>query len=196
MTPLQIALGRPPLPRWASSGDDETADHVERMSRTCALIASGLGWDSQACRTLQAASALHDVGKIGVPRAVLRKPGKLTPEERALVETHAQIGHDILAGSGDPMLETAAIIALTHHERFDGTGYPNGLRGEEIPLIGRIAAVADVFDALTHDRVYRAALSVSDALEIMHDGRGSHFDGEILDVFEAVRPREAERSSV
>lgn len=177
------------LSRLARAGrfrDEETAAHVERMSRSCALIARALGWDAEACQNLRAASAMHDIGKVGVPDEVLRKPGALAPEERALIETHAQVGHDILAGSGEPVLDLAATVALTHHERFDGDGYPQELRGEAIPLAGRIAAVADVFDALTHDRAHRAALPVSDALEVVRQGSGSQFDPAVVQAFEAV----------
>lgn len=179
------------LERLARAGrfrDEETAEHVERMSRSCALIARQLGWDAAGSSTLRAASAMHDVGKVGVPDSVLRKPGKLTAEERVLVEAHPQIGHDILAGSGDEALELAARVALTHHERFDGSGYPRGLEGEAIPPEGRIAAVADVFDALTHDRIYRAAFSVPEALEMLRDGSGSQFDPQVLTAFEATLP--------
>jgi response regulator RpfG family c-di-GMP phosphodiesterase/DNA-binding CsgD family transcriptional regulator len=179
------------LDRLARAGrfrDEETAEHVERMSRSCALIARGLGWKPEACSQLRAASAMHDIGKVGVPDSVLRKPGKLAPDERLLIEAHAQIGHDILAGSDDEVLDLAATVALTHHERFDGTGYPHQLEGEAIPPPGRVAAVADVFDALTHDRIYRGAFSLSEALEIMRDGRGTHFDPAVLEAFEAVLP--------
>ena len=179
-------LGR--LARAGRFRDEETAEHIERMSRTCALIARSLGWDATACQNLRVASALHDIGKVGVPDEVLRKPGALAPEERALIETHAQVGHDILAGSGDEVLDLAATIALTHHERFDGSGYPQELSGETIPLAGRIAAVADVFDALTHDRVHRAALAAPDAREVLRDGSGTQFDPTVVQAFEAVLP--------
>lgn len=179
------------LERLARAGrfrDEETAEHVERVSRCCAFVARRLGWDAEACADLRAAAALHDIGKIGIPDAVLRKPGKLTPEERACVEEHAQIGHDILTGSDDPVMQLAAMIALTHHERPDGTGYPRRLRGDAIPLPGQIASVADVFDALTHDRVYRAAYPVDKALEILCEGSGSQFDPAVLRALEAVLP--------
>lgn len=179
------------LERLARAGrfhDEETAEHVERVSRSCALIARELGWDTRECAHLRAASAMHDIGKVGVSDAVLLKPGRLTSEERTVVETHAQIGHEILAGSEDPVLELGATIALTHHERVDGDGYPHGLSGDAIPLVGRIAAVADVFDALTHDRVYREAFSTNDALAMLRKERGAHFDPEILDAFKAALP--------
>ena len=176
------------LARAGRYRDDETADHVERMSRSCGLIASRLGFGHAECAELVTASAMHDIGKIGVPDAVLLKPGALTPSERELIERHAEIGSQILAGSSDPVMELAASIALTHHERVDGGGYPNHLRGEQIPLPGRIAAVADVFDALTHDRVYRSAFSADDALAIVRGGRGSQFDERVIDAFDEVLP--------
>jgi putative two-component system response regulator len=184
-------LGEQVLERLARAGrfrDEETAEHVERMSRSCALIARSFGWDPAACAKLRAASAMHDLGKVGVPDAVLRKPGKLNSEERTLIQAHAEIGHHILTGSGDELLEYAATIALTHQERFNGSGYPRGLSGDAIPMAGRIAAVADVFDALTHDRIYRCAFSVPEALKMMRDGSGSEFDPAVLDAFESARP--------
>jgi putative two-component system response regulator len=166
--------------------DEETAEHVERVSRSCALIARSLGWAAADCGELRMASAMHDVGKVGVPDAVLRKPGKLTEHERTLIERHAQIGFEILSGSTDPVLEMAATIAASHHERIDGDGYPHGLAADDIPLVGRITAVADVFDALTHDRVYRPALTTAAALKIMEAGDGTQFDSRIFAAFRAV----------
>lgn len=165
------------------SRDQETGSHIERMGRYCMLMAEKLGWSDEDRELLRIASPLHDVGKIAIPDAVLQKPGALTPEEREIMERHAEIGHQILAGSTSPLLDLAAKIALSHHEHWDGAGYPNGLAGEEIPIEGRIAAIADVFDALTSDRVYRKAMPVERALSIMSEGRGTHFDPELLDVF-------------
>ena len=156
------------LERLARAGrfrDEESAEHVERVSRTCALIARELGWNGPECGGLRLAAAMHDIGKVGVPDAILQKPGTLSPDERRVVEAHTQIGYEILAGSDNPVLELAATVALTHHERFDGKGYPRGLKGKEIPEAGRIAAVADVFDALTNDRAYRSAFSIPEGLE-------------------------------
>ena len=175
------------LGRAVQYHDEETAEHVKRMSRSCALVASELGWGTEACIEMRTASAVHDIGKVGVPDAVLRKPGKLNHEERALIESHAEIGYDILRGSPDPVMALAATIALTHHERFDGTGYPRRLAQHEIPIEGRIAAVADVFDALTHDRVYRRAFSLTDALEVVRKGSGTHFDPAVVAAFENVK---------
>jgi HD-GYP domain-containing protein (c-di-GMP phosphodiesterase class II) len=180
------------LARAGRFRDEETAEHVERMSRTCALIARELGFAPRDCTNLMLASAMHDIGKIGVPDAVLLKPGPLNAEERALIERHPEIGHQILTGSRAPVMQLAATIALTHHERVDGCGYPRGLRGDRIPLPGRIAAVADVFDALTHDRVYRPALSIDGALSVLHEGRGPHFDARVIDALDAVLPKVVE----
>jgi HD-GYP domain-containing protein (c-di-GMP phosphodiesterase class II) len=163
--------------------DQETGDHIERMGRYCSLLASKLGWNDQRCELLRIAAPLHDVGKIAIPDAILLKPGALSPEERVEIERHAEIGHEILAGSDSPLLDLAARIALSHHEHWDGNGYPNGLVGEEIPIEGRMAAIADVFDALTSDRVYRPAMTVERALAIMSEGRGAHFDPTLLDTF-------------
>ena len=169
------------LARATELRSEETGAHIAAMSRLCAALALRLGWPRDRAEALALAGALHDVGKIAIPDEILHKPGALAPHERLIVETHAQIGHDMLAGSGDELLDLAAMIALTHHERMDGTGYPRGLRGEAIPVEGRIAAVADVFEALTSDRSYRSALPLGRALQIMEDGRGAHFDPEVLD---------------
>jgi two-component system, response regulator RpfG len=176
------------LARAGRFRDEETAEHVERMSRTSALIARELRFDARERANLRIASAMHDIGKIGVPDAVLLKPAALNAEERAIIERHPEIGYQILAGSRDPTMRLAATIALTHHERVDGRGYPRRLCGDRIPLSGRIAAVADVFDALTHDRVYRPALSVDGACSLLRDGRGTQFDARVLDAFERVLP--------
>ena len=182
--PVDAVLRR--LARAGRFRDEETAEHVERMARSCGLIARELGWDRPACATLQAAGALHDLGKVGVPDAVLRKPGPLTAGERALVERHPQIGWEILAGPDDEVFRLGANIALTHHERVDGAGYPRGLSGASIPVEGRIATVADVFDALTHDRVYRPAFGPDRALDMLRQDSGTRFDPEILEAFERV----------
>jgi putative two-component system response regulator len=156
------------------------------MSRTCALIARELRFGVRDRANLRIASAMHDIGKIGIPDAVLLKPAALDASERAIIERHPEIGYQILAGPRDPTMRLAATIALTHHERVDGCGYPRGLCGDEIPLAGRIAAVADVFDALTHDRVYRPAMAVDSAVSILRDGRGTQFDACVVDAFERV----------
>jgi cyclic di-GMP phosphodiesterase len=163
--------------------DDETAQHIQRMSRYCALLARKAGEDTERCELIRVASLMHDVGKIGIPDQILLKPAPLTPEERTIMEQHSEIGYRILAGSQSELLRLAAEIAWTHHERVDGSGYPLGIKGNEIPLDGRIAAIADVFDALTSDRVYKKAFPLGRAIEIMREGRGVHFDPKLLDMF-------------
>jgi putative two-component system response regulator len=147
--------------------DEETGEHIGRMAEYTAVIARELGLPSDRVELLRLAAPMHDLGKIGIPDSVLLKPGRLTLEERQTMQLHPEIGHQILANSDSDLLRLGALLALTHHERFDGTGYPRGLAGEQIPVEGRIAAVADVFDALTSDRVYRPALSIEDALELV-----------------------------
>ncbi|MGH2736444.1 MAG: response regulator [Actinomycetota bacterium] len=163
--------------------DDETARHIQRMSLCCELLGQRIGIDVERCELIRVASQMHDVGKIGIPDSILLKPGPLTPEERAIMERHAEIGHRILAGSSSDLLQLAATIAWTHHEKIDGTGYPRGLKGDEIPLEGRIAAICDVFDALTSNRIYKRAFPVGKAIDTMREAEGSHFDPEMLDVF-------------
>jgi excisionase family DNA binding protein len=158
----------------------EIGSHLQRVSRYCSLLADRLGLDAEVIRT---ASRLHDVGMAGVPRSITGKPGPLTPAERRELEAHAALGHVMLAGSGDKLLDTAAEIALTHHERFDGAGYPRGLTAGEIPVSGRITAVADAFDALTTDRVYRPGASVEQAMEMLQAERERHFDPRVVHVF-------------
>lgn len=170
----------------AEQRDGATGRHIERMSETCERIARELGLDDAYCESIRLASPLHDVGKIAVPDQVLLKPGPLDDDERAVIERHAEIGYRMLHGSGSELLELAASIALTHHERFDGRGYPQRLAGADIPLEGRIAAVADVYDALTADRVYRPAFGRDRAIGLLREGRGTQFDPVVLDAFLAA----------
>jgi putative two-component system response regulator len=170
------------LSRAVELRDAETGGHIERIGENTALLGARLGLDRDTVNLLRAASPMHDVGKIGIPDEILLKPGKLTAAEREVMERHATIGWQILSGSDSDLLNLAASIAFTHHERFDGSGYPHGTRGDQIPIEGRLVAVADVFDALTHDRVYRPAYGLEEAVEIMRLGRGSHFDPDVLDV--------------
>ena len=163
--------------------DDETGTHIQRMSRYCGLLAHKVTGDAERAELLQLASVMHDVGKIGIADQILLKPGKLTADEFDTMKEHAALGHRILAGGNSELLQVAATVALTHHEKLDGSGYPHGLVGDDIPLEGRIAAIADVFDALTTNRVYRKAYTLGESLEIMRQGRGTHFDPELLDVF-------------
>ena len=160
--------------------DGKTGRHSDRVSRYSCLIARTLGLDHQLTEQIEIAARLHDVGKIGVPDRILRKPGPLSAHERKIMERHTEIGRSVLAGSGDELLELAAKIAWSHHERLDGRGYPRGLRGESIAQEARIVAVADVFDALTHDRPYRSAHSLDEATEILRSLRGSHLDGDMV----------------
>ena len=163
--------------------DEETADHIQRMSRYCALLAYHLGLPDAEVDLVLQASPMHDIGKIGIPDSVLLKPAKLTPEEWVVMKKHTIFGARILGDSNFELLRVGEIIALSHHEKWDGSGYPRGLVGEAIPLYGRICAVADVFDALTSRRPYKEPFGIEESLEIMRAGRGSHFDPRILDVF-------------
>jgi putative two-component system response regulator len=165
------------------SRDANTGGHTERVSRYALTIARELGLDDERCEMIRTASPLHDVGKIAVPDAILLKRGRLTPRERTAMESHTDAGYHILAGSQSALLDLAATIALTHHERYDGNGYPRRLSGVGIPLEGRIVAVADVFDALTSDRPYRRRLTLEDAIALVRGGRGSQFDPEVVDSF-------------
>jgi hypothetical protein len=169
--------------------DEDTGAHIERIGRFSTLLAEHVGMDADFCATLTHAAPLHDVGKVAIPDAILLKPGKLTAEERAIVETHAEEGHRLLRGSSSSILDLASTIALSHHEKWDGSGYPRGATGEAIPIEGRIVAVADVFDALTSDRVYRKAFTVEEAVEMMLEQRGRHFDPVLLDAFMEVLGR-------
>ncbi len=163
--------------------DDDTGRHIERVSVTAAALADWCGFVVDPTPALRLAAALHDVGKIGIPDWVLLKAGRLTPDERTIIERHCELGHALLCGSTSPVLLLAASVALNHHERWDGNGYPNRRRGEEIPLEARITAVADVFDALTRNRVYRAALPLETAIDVMIRDRAGLFDPKLLDLF-------------
>jgi putative two-component system response regulator len=163
--------------------DHETGEHIIRMARYCELIAEELGFPPETCRFIYSAAQMHDIGKIGIPDAILQKPGALTPEERAIMQEHTLIGESILQGSGSPLIQAAEIIAATHHERWDGKGYPRGLKGESIPISGRIAAVADVFDALTSERHYKPGWPVSAARDELVRNSGTRFDPACIDAF-------------
>jgi putative two-component system response regulator len=165
--------------------DNETGCHIMRMSEIVVILAEALGYSGRECSLLRNASQMHDVGKIGIPDEILLKPGALTAEERKSMEQHTIIGARLLGGNSSRLLQQAEEIALTHHEHWDGSGYPNGLQGTEIPLSGRIAAVADVFDALTSDRPYKQAWPVEDAVELIRSQRGRQFDPQVVDAFMA-----------
>ncbi len=163
--------------------DPDTADHIQRMSHYSRRIVQEIGWADDRAERLLYASPMHDIGKIGVPDRILQKPGSLTDEEYNEMKEHTVIGHRILSGSNNDIMQLSARIALTHHEKWDGTGYPNGLSGEDIPIEGRVVAIADVFDALTTERPYKDAFSVEKSLEIIRDDRGSHFDPQVVNAF-------------
>lgn len=171
------------LARVVEFRDEETGHHLQRMSSYCEVLARKLDLGAERAERLRLASQLHDVGKVAVPDTILLKRGKLTSEEFDVIKTHAETGYKMLAGSSSEVVQLGAQIAHTHHERWDGDGYPRGLRGEEIPVEGRIAALADVFDALTSDRVYRPAFPLNTAVEMMRSERATHFDPEMLDAF-------------
>ncbi len=175
------------LAKAAEYRDEHTGYHIQRVSHYCVAIGTYLGLDNEALEVLKYASPLHDIGKLGIPDAILLKPGALTKEEWEIMKLHTTIGAQILSGSKIRYLKAAEKIALYHHEKWDGTGYPEGLKGEKIPLFARITAIADVFDALTTDRPYRKALSVEDALQIIKNERGSHFDPQIVDIFFKIK---------
>ncbi len=163
--------------------DPCTGVHLQRMSTHTARLAELAGVASDDVEHLRIASQMHDIGKISIPDAILLKPGPLTAEERAVMQGHAQAGYDMLLDSDSPLLAIGAIVALTHHEWFDGTGYPHGLVGDAIPLAGRIVAIADVYDALQSERPYKRAFSQRESVEIMTESRGTHFDPALLDLF-------------
>jgi putative two-component system response regulator len=170
------------LARAIAMHDAETGQHVKRMGAIAAFLGDRLGLDRARVLLLRTAAPMHDIGKIATPEDILQKPGPLTPEEREQMERHTTLGHQILADSDSPLLRMGATIALTHHERWDGSGYPQGLGGEEIPLEGRIVAVVDVFDALLSDRCYWPAMSVDAVAATIHEGRGTQFDPQVVDV--------------
>jgi putative two-component system response regulator len=163
--------------------DEETGAHIRRMGEYAAILAQAMGLKAEAVEEIRLAAPMHDIGKIGVADAILKKPGKLTSEEFDQIKEHTTIGASILEGSQIALLNLARDIALHHHEKWNGGGYPHGLSGEDIPLCARIVAICDVYDALVSDRVYRPALPEDKALVIMKEGRGTHFDPRLLDVF-------------
>lgn len=178
---------RETLMKLAKAGeyrDQETGNHILRMAKYARLIAEELKLTAMECDEIEAAAPMHDIGKIGISDQILLKPGRHTPEETAIMRRHPLIGYEILADSPSRYLQMGAIIALGHHEKFDGTGYPQGLTGESIPLAARIVAVADVFDALTSKRPYKGAWSFQDALNYIQTQSGKHFDPACVRAFE------------
>lgn len=173
--------------------DDVTGQHAERVGVLSARIAEELEVDAEEVRLLRRAATLHDVGKIGIPDAILLKPGPLTSHEFELMKSHTVIGARILSGSHFPLLRMARQVSLTHHERWDGTGYTPGLGGEDIPLVGRVVAVADVFDCITHERPYKVSYTFEQAIDEIRVQSGSHFDPSVVDAFLSVVKREEMR---
>jgi putative two-component system response regulator len=179
---------RTPLATTAERRYVAIADHIERVSRYAELIGRQLGFDAGHAALVRGATKLHDIGKIAIPDRILLKPGALTPAERAIIERHAAIGHQLLDDPDSELLTMAATVALSHHERWDGLGYPHGLAGAEIPIEARIAAVADVCDSLIRMRTYRPSFRIQDAIELVRAGRGTQFDSEVVDAFDASLP--------
>jgi len=171
------------LGRAVEYRDNETGLHIIRMSQISLVLAKAIGMDEDACELLLNAAPMHDIGKIGIPDYILLKPGKLKAGEWEIMQKHAQIGADILSGDESSLMTMAHDIALTHHEKWDGSGYPNGLMGEEIPLVGRITALADVFDALTSKRPYKEAWPVEKSVELIKSESAKHFDPKLVELF-------------
>lgn len=176
------------LGRAGEFKDNETGMHVVRMSKYSAALGEKIGMGARECNLLLDAAPMHDIGKIGIPDRVLLKPGKLDPEEWKLMKTHVDIGVDILSGDDSEILKTARVIAEHHHEKWDGSGYPKGLKGTEISIEGRIVAICDVFDALTSKRPYKEPWSVEEATKFVEDQKGKHFDPTLIDHFMKILP--------
>ncbi len=176
------------LSRAAEFKDECTGEHVIRMSRYSAVIARRMSFAEKEVEKLLHAAPMHDVGKIGIPDSVLLKPGKLDAKEWECMKSHTLIGAKIMSGSNSEIIRLAESVALTHHEKWDGSGYPHSLSGEQIPIFGRIVAIADVFDALTSQRPYKKAFSVQEATEIIEQGRNAHFDSNVVDAFLVSKP--------
>ncbi|MEJ2187504.1 MAG: response regulator [Gemmatimonadota bacterium] len=176
------------LARAAEFRDDDTGQHTVRVGRVAARLAQMLKLEPDEVELIRRAAPLHDIGKIGVPDAILLKEGRLTPEEQAVMRTHTKIGARILSGSRSPLLQLAERIAMTHHEHWDGDGYPDALSGEAIPLEGRIVAVADVFDSLTHERPYKVAWTARDTLAYIEDHAGAQFDAVVVEALLRIAP--------
>lgn len=174
------------MSRAAEYRDPETGAHIQRMAHYSRLIARQLGLSEADQELMLQAAPMHDVGKIGIPDGILLKPGRLLPEEFVQMKRHALLGYELLKGSESTVLQAAAVIALSHHEKFDGTGYPHGVSGDSIPLFGRIVAVADVFDALTSERPYKKAWPLERAEMFLRDGMGTHFDPACVQAFFAA----------
>lgn len=184
------------LGRAAEYKDNETGNHIVRMSKVSRIIAEGLGLKDTESELILNASPMHDIGKIGIPDSVLLKSGKLDSDEWEIMKTHVGQGVEILEGHDSSLLKAAVKIALTHHEKWNGSGYPNRLKGEDIPICGRICAIADVFDALTSIRPYKEAWPVEKAVELLKSERGLHFQPELVDIFLSKLPEILEISAM
>ncbi len=171
------------LEKTAEYRDNETSAHTRRVGEMSAFIASKLGWSEERVELMRLASPMHDIGKVGIPDNILLKPGKLDDEEFDIMKTHAEIGYEILSKKQTPLLLLSAEIALNHHEKYNGTGYPNGLKGDDIKLSGAIVSVTDVFDALLSERPYKKAFSIEKTIEIITADSGTHFDPKVVDIF-------------
>ena len=176
------------LSRAAEFRDNETGMHIVRMGRFAQVLGRALGLGETEAELLLLAAPMHDIGKVATPDAILLKPGKLTPDEWTIMKQHTTAGYEILKDSASPLLQKGAEIALSHHEKWDGSGYPNGLAGDDIPISGRICALSDVFDALTSVRPYKPAWPVEQAIVHIHKSSGSHFDPELVKAFERAMP--------
>lgn len=168
--------------------DNDTGVHMWRMAAISAALARALKWSVEDAHLMELAAAMHDTGKIGIPDSVLKAPGKFTPEQWETMKTHPEIGYQILSKSDTPLFQLAAQVAYCHHEKWDGSGYPRGLSGEDIPECARIVAIADVFDALTMARSYKKAWSVDDSIALLKEDSGKHFDRQMVDVFISIMP--------
>lgn len=168
--------------------DEETGSHVRRIGLFSAAVGQALGWNAGRIADIRVAAPMHDIGKIGIPDAILLKPGKLTADEYRIMQQHTTIGAKMLGGSDIPLLVMSSEIALCHHEKWDGSGYPNGKHGEDIPIAARIVAIVDVYDAMLNRRVYKAPIAESEVLRSMADAPGKHFDPALLDVFTSILP--------
>ena len=180
------------LSKLAKAGefrDRTTGNHLARMAKYSALIGTNLGLASETIHVLEFAAPMHDVGKIGIPDSILLKGGPLTPEQDVVMKNHPRIGYDILKGSPSKYLSMGAIIALGHHEKYDGSGYPTGMHGEDIPIVARVVAVADVFDALVSERPYKHAWTIEDGFAYLLSQKGKHFDASVVDAFLANTDR-------
>ena len=177
------------LGRAGHYNDTDTGVHIWRMAAYSRLLAEAIGWDEERCKLLELAAPMHDTGKIGIPDSVLKKPGKLDADEWLIMKTHTGIGHGILKQSKAPLFQLAAEVALNHHEKWDGSGYPNGLLADEIPESARIVAVADVYDALSMKRPYKEPWPLEKILDFFNESAGSHFDSRMIETFLDIMPR-------